>query len=652
MLLDILLPLPLTDTFTYSCTSDSAVEPGFRVIVPFGSRELMGYVIGKEEERELGFEVKPIKRVVDKEPIFTSELIKLAFWMAETYLCSAGQALSIMIPSGKRESENALFSVSEDSFERITSLHWQQSNAIDRIKEKTGLYYLYGTTGSGKSEVYLRLAEQTIKQGQQVIYLVPEITLTHQLIEDVNSRFGGRVALLHSALTPSQRLKYWNMILHHEVDLIIGARSAIFAPCKKLGLIIMDEEHESTYKSGNTPRYHARQIAQYRAKHNNISLIMGSATPSLEAWNMMKSGGVTRLNLPYKVAGGKEPKIDIINMLKEQRSISRFLEDAIRKTLAEKSGVILFLNRRGYTYYYHCNSCGAVAECPNCSVALTYHKSRNRMICHYCGYSEELREECPECGSVDMSIAGFGTEKVEEEVRKLFPSAVVARLDTDVAIKDKESVKQIISDFKAGKIDILLGTQMVAKGLNFPTVKLVGVILADSTLSIPDFRSEERTYALLEQVAGRCGRYSPDGHVVIQTYRVDDNAINAVRNHSGEKFYESELEVRKLLSYPPFSRLISLTARSRKEERAKEAVDGIGELIERILESLEDKKESRIIGIQPCIIAKRSNSYRYQILLASQDIRLLGRIVNKALSLYKMPSGVYVEVDVDPLQLL
>lgn len=652
MFLDVLLPLPLSDTFTYSCSAETAVDAGFRVVVPFGSRELMGYVIAKREESNADFEIKPIKRVVDKDRIFTSELISIAFWMAETYLCSAGQALSIMIPSGKRESESALFSVSEDSFERINSLHWQQSNAIDRVNEKTGLYYLYGVTGSGKSEVYLRLAEKTIAEGRQVIYLVPEITLTHQLIEDVNSRFGGRVALLHSALTPSQRLKYWNMILHHEVDLIIGARSAIFAPCENLGLIIMDEEHESSYKSGNTPRYHARQIAQYRAKHNSISLVMGSATPSLEAWNMMKTKGITRLNLPYKVAGGKEPKIDIVNMLKEERSISRFLEEAIRGNLADGNGVILFLNRRGYTYYYHCNSCGSVAECPNCSVALTYHKSKKRMICHYCGYSEELREQCPECGSVDMSIAGFGTEKVEEEVKKLFPSAVVARLDTDVAVKDKEAVKRIISDFKEGKIDILLGTQMVAKGLNFPTVKLVGVILADSTLSIPDFRSEERTYALLEQVAGRCGRYSPDGHVIIQTYRVDDNAINAVRNHTGEKFYESELEVRRLLDYPPFSRLIALTARSRAEEKAKEAVEAIGEMINRILETLEDRKQSRIIGIQPCIIAKRSSSYRYQILLSGHDIRLLCRIVSKALSLYKTPSSVYVEVDVDPLQLL
>ena len=652
MLATLLLPLPLDSTFTYHVPSNAEAAVGKRAVVPFGKRELTGFIIALEENRELPYEVKDIKRIIDKEAIFTKELIELSAWMSHMYLCSQGEALSIMIPSGRRESDNALFGEEEDAFHSIKELTNEQESAIETISKESGIYYLYGITGSGKSEVFLRQAERVIAKGKQVIYLVPEITLTHQLSEDVYTRFHSRVALLHSALTPSQRLKYWQKIINGEVDLIIGARSAVFAPCKDLGLIIMDEEHESSYKSGSTPRYHARQVAQKRAQMNGISLIMGSATPSMEAWQMMDEGRIKRLELKTRPAGGAEPQIDIVNVLKETRSISRYLEENIRQALYDKVGTILFLNRRGYTYYYHCNECGHVLECPNCSVALTYHKKENRMVCHYCGYSEKLVDKCPECGSTDMSVAGFGTEKVEEEVRKLFPSARIARLDTDVSSGEPKIVKSTLDEFKKGKIDILLGTQMVAKGLNFPSLRLVGVIMADSTLSIPDFRSEEHTFSLLKQVAGRCGRYRDDGHVIIQTCRVDDDAINAVKNNTTELFYKRELAIRKELGYPPFSRMVSLVARSKKEESAKEAALALGEVIKHIIDNLEKCEEAHLIGVQPCIIYRKATSYRYQILLAAKDVRLLTRIVKKALSLFKTPSSVYIEVDVDPLYLL
>ncbi len=579
--------------------------------------------------------------------MFNDELVDLAYWMSRMYLCAPGEALSVMLPAGRRESESALFAASDEEFRPIENLHSQQQAAIDRIKEKTGLYYLFGVTGSGKSEVYLRLAEEVVSAGGQVIYLVPEITLTHQLREDVEARFEGKVAILHSALTPSQRLKEWMRIARNEASLIIGARSAIFAPCPNLKLIIMDEEHENSYKSGNTPRYHARQVAQYRASRNKISLVMGSATPSLEAWNMMRKGKVEMIRMPEKVAGGFPARIDIVNMLKESRSISRYLEGEIRETLSRGRGVILFLNRRGYTYYYHCNSCGHVFECPNCSVALTYHKKDRHMRCHYCGYTEEAPDICPECGSTDLSVSGFGTERVEEEVRRLFPSAKIARLDTDVAGGDKEVVRKIIDDFRDGKLDILLGTQMVAKGLNFPTVSLVGVILADSTLSVPDFRAEERTFSLLEQVSGRCGRYRDDGHVVIQTCRVEDAAINAVRDHSLERFYEREMGFRKQLSYPPFSRFVLLVARSKSEEKSRVAAEELASII-----SKELRSGMTLIGCGPCIIEKKAASYRHQILLSSDNVAALNEIISRALEAYKKPSGVYIEVDVDPLCLL
>ena len=406
MLAEVYLPVPLKDKFTYH-TDDGKIKAGCRVIVPFGARKLTGFVTSLSEDRKLDFEVKEIVRAVDKEPVFTPELLETAEWMSRTYLCSPGQVLSAMIPSGRRESESALFP-GDEPFVPVEKLSDEQQEALDAILSgEGGTFYLFGVTGSGKSEVYLRAAEETIRKGKKVIYLVPEITLTHQLMSDISARFRGRVAVLHSALTPSQRLKYWHDAMRGDVDIVIGARSAVFAPFSDIGLIVLDEEHENSYKSSQSPRYHARQVAQKRAAAMGATLIMGSATPSLEAYLGMKRNLMTRLDLRCKVAGGSTPDVRIVNMLKESRTISRELEAEIRKTIADGYGTILFLNRRGYTYYYHCNSCGHVESCPNCSVALTYHKDTDRMVCHYCGYQTERTGVCSECGSHDMSVSGF-----------------------------------------------------------------------------------------------------------------------------------------------------------------------------------------------------------------------------------------------------
>lgn len=650
MLVEVYLPIPLKDSFTYRI-KDGETTFGCRVSVPFGGRKLVGYVVEVCEDKQLDYEVKSILKVIDKTPVFTKELLDTAMWMSKVYISSPGQILSMMIPSGKRETESALFS-EETDFTPIKKLSQEQQDALEEIVNNPGdTFYLYGVTGSGKSEVYLRAAEEVIKQKKGVIYLVPEITLTHQLMADISKRFSNRVALLHSALTPSQRLKHWHRIISGEADIAIGARSAVFAPFSNLGLIIIDEEHENSYKSGQTPRFHARQVAQKRAADFNATLIMGSATPSLEAYLSMKKGLMKRLDLRNKVAGGKDPKVMVVNMLKENRTISRELEEEIRSALSDKAGVILFLNRRGYTYYYHCNSCGHVIECPNCSIALTYHKNSESMVCHYCGYSEHLVATCPKCGSHDLAVKGFGTERVEEEAKKLFPSATIARLDTDIATADKEKVKQTIDQFKKGEIDILLGTQMVAKGLNFPRLRLVGVILADSTLSIPDFRAEERTFSLLEQVKGRAGRYRDDGRVVIQTYRIDNSAIKAVRDNKVNEFYEEELNVRKELNFPPYSRLVSLTLRSRNENSVKTAADNLYMLLEKAIEKSKYDDVS-VIGLNPCIIYKKATNYRYQVLLSSANFIHLNTLITVTLEHYHTPSNVYIEIDVDPLSLL
>ena len=538
----VVLSVPFEGEFTYSVPEKMEDEARFgrRVMVPFGKAKKTAFIIKEIYTKpEVEFEIKDIDRVVDKEEVFNKDLLDTAIWMSNMYLSPVGVNLSSMIPSGRRESESSpFFNIS--SFSPVEKLTEDQEKALPRIRSfPSDMFYLYGVTGSGKSEVYLRRAEDVIRSGKQVLYMVPEITLSHQVTGEVYQRFNKRVAILHSALTPSQRLKVWREIMNGDVDLVVGARSSVFAPFKNLGLIIMDEEHEGAYKSGQSPRYSARQVAQYRAGKWKAQLIMGSATPSLEAWNLIRTQKIKSVVMRNRIGEAKFPKISIVNMRGEKRNISQKLEEEIRNALKEKKGVILFLNRRGFSYGYECKSCGAIVECPNCSIAMTYHKGRNRLICHTCGFSEPLVKVCPECGSFDISPRGDGTENAEEEARALFPFARIERLDTDITNGDSEKTQEILSAFRDGEIDILLGTQMIAKGLNFPKVSLIGILNADSSLALPDFRAGERTFDLLHQVAGRAGRYRDDGKVIIQTTQPTAPAIQMAATNDLEHFYES-----------------------------------------------------------------------------------------------------------------
>lgn len=646
--LSVILSLPFDGLYTYSFDQED-VKFGVRAIVPFGKREMTGFVVDVFDDKPEGcFEIKSIKRVIDKEPVFNQELYDLAKWMSKMYLSSVGENLSMMIPSGRRESETSSF-VSPASFSKIDKLTNDQERALSILREREdGLFYIYGVTGSGKSEVYLRRAEDFIAKGKQVLYLVPEITLSHQISNEVFNRFEGKVAIIHSGLTPSQRLKAWNGIMRGEISLVIGARSSVFAPFKDLGLIIIDEEHDSSYKSGNTPRYHARQVAQYRAG-NKIQLIMGSATPSLEAWKLILDQKVRSISMPNRIGDGHFPEIKVVNILREKRNISAELEEEIRAALREKKGIILFLNRRGYSYNYACNTCGEVITCPNCSVSLTYHKKTRRLECHTCGYSQPLIDSCPSCGSKDLSARGFGTENVEEEVASLFPAARVARLDTDIAEGDKEKVKEILDSFRAGDIDILLGTQMIAKGFNFPKVSLVGVLNADSSLNLPDFRAAERTFALLHQVSGRAGRFRNDGKVIIQTTQPLNPAIRYASLNDLEEFYRIELQMRKATIFPPYSRLINLTIRGKNETRVREEA----EKIEKIAYDLEEAyDEVEVFPASPCLIEKQAMNYRYHVLLRCGNMAMLLHFARELLARYKAPNAMYLEIDVDPQALL
>jgi primosomal protein N' (replication factor Y) len=510
------------------------------------------------------------------------------------------------------------------------------------------MFYLYGITGSGKTEVFLRAAEFMLQRGMSVIYLVPEISLTHQTAEAIGKRFGQAAATIHSGMSPSARLSEWMRIRRGEVRIVVGPRSAVFAPVRNLGFIIIDEEHDGSYKSGNTPRYHARQAAIRRCSVRGARLVMGSATPSAEAWKLMQEGVIQRLDLTRRLSGGSPPQIVPVSLEHTEGCLTGELKEEIRKTAQMGRQTILFLNRRGFAYYYHCPSCGYELTCRHCSVSLTYHKSKGRAVCHYCGYSVVPPRVCPQCGSLEAGYTGFGTEMIEEEVCRTFPELRVRRADADTAVR-KNSLRDTLNLFKAGGIDILLGTQMVAKGLNFPGVRLVGVVLADTGLHLPDFRAAERTFSLIVQVAGRAGRYFPDGKVIVQTLRPRDPAIIRSCALDVPGFFEAELAQRKLLGFPPYTRLIRFTFRSREADRADRAASRLAALIRPLLSRGTD-----LLGPAECPIGIIAGNHRRQLLLRGASMGPLHGTARTVLGRYEKgkDSRVYLEVDVDPVSLL
>ncbi len=690
--LEIILNLPVNQGFTYSYIPPEKEKPelvpaiGKRAEIMFGNKKTQGFIINISdtlpENCPVGPDkIRPIKRVIDKEALFGKELIEMAKWVSRYYLCTLGEAVFSMIPSGRRETSAGGFGFEEEVGEKKRNeLSTEQKKAVEEILSASGLprrsaprndvinadasslraegvaihsnnslfHYLYGPTGSGKTEVFLSLAEKILEMGKGVIYLVPEIGLTGQVVKAVADRFGNTAAVLHSGLTPSQRLSEWNRIMHKEARVVVGARSAVFAPVPDLGLIIIDEEHDGSYKSGNNPRYHARQVAMHRCTSLKIPLLMGSATPSVEAWYGMQSGSIVRHSLTKRLAGGEMPHISCVDLtyFPNDGCISKPLEDEINKTLAQNHQTILFLNRRGFTHFFRCNHCGYELKCKNCSVPLTYHKVENRLRCHYCGWSTYPPESCPQCGSLDIGSSGFGTEYIEAETRAKFPNARVLRLDTDV-LKNKDELLTSLEDFRQGKYDILLGTQMVAKGLNFPKLQLVGVILADAGLHMPDFRAGERTFSLITQVAGRAGRYFPDGKVIVQTYSPGKGPVLYACQNRIEDFYGSELAEREMLDFPPFSRLLRLVFRSfNKALAAQTAADAVKILEEGAPRGME------IIGPAECPIEKINSSWRYQILLKGSSIIPLQTAARKLLFDYTHNQNVYIEYDVDPVSLL
>ena len=528
-------------------------------------------------------------------------------------------------------------------------LSLDQQTALDSIilnEEQT--YLLHGVTGSGKTEVYMQLIEKVIKLNKTAIMLVPEISLTTQIINNFYERFGSDVAIFHSALSDGEKYDEYLKILRGEVHIVIGTRSAIFTPIKNLGIIIIDEEHSDTYKQDTNPRYHALDMAKFRSHYHHIPLVLGSATPSLETMARAKKGVYKYLSMPKRIGSSILPAVKIVDMTEEMKKrntvLSSILKDKIIDRLIKKEQVILLLNRRGYSTIITCKSCGYTYKCPHCDITLTYHKSSNNLRCHYCGYTVFKSDTCPECHEKSISDYGLGTEKLEQEINKLIPSARTIRMDADTT-RNKGSHEDIIKRFKNHEYDILLGTQMISKGLDFPLVTLVGVINADATLNIPDFRSGERTYALLSQVSGRAGRSDIPGEVIIQTMNPDNYTLNCVAHHDYEKFYQYEMENRHKLDYPPYYYLTSIKIASSDYDLASKEITKVKNYLTNNL-----SKTSIILGPTTASMFKINNIYRFQIIIKYKKDDQLFKTLKELDELYISNSKVNIEIDNNPLQ--
>lgn len=563
-------------------------------------------------------------------------------------------------------------------------------------------FLLHGVTGSGKTEIYLQAIAHALEQGKGAIVLVPEISLTPQTVERFKARFSSGklqtlVAVLHSHLSAGERHDEWHKIRQGRARIVIGARSAIFAPVEPLGLIIVDEEHEHSYKQEEAPRYHARDVAVVRGRMENAVVLLGSATPSMESFYNARRGKYTLLEMNQRVDNQKMPIVRVVDMRQENRKakgaqiFSEQLKEAITQRLEKNEQTILFLNRRGWSTSLQCPQCGYVAGCPNCSVSLTYHRAAQRLLCHICGHEQQAPKICPEpkCGNAAIRFSGLGTERVEDTLTKLFPHARIKRMDSDV-LKRKDDFRRILGDFRTGKIDILVGTQMIAKGLHFPNVTLVGIIHADLSLHIPDFRAGERTFQLLTQVAGRAGRGDVEGEVFVQAFTPFHPAIQYARRHDYTGFYEQEIEFREQLNYPPAGRIALIVIKGRNEEKVRFSAEHICTKLERPAspatgtnpQTLHSRTQTNVpseelaleiaptthaktvvstefspppdlvlAGPAPAPLSRAESFYRYQIMLRTRQMSLLSRSLNLLIQQLEVPDDITVTVDIDPVNL-
>lgn len=641
---DILIDHPYSrkqGSFTYTVPESLTVNPGDGVAVPFQKSKKAGLVLKVHSEKP-SFEAKAVLEILEPHPLLEEWQIKLAHWISEYYFCSLFDSIRLFLPKNifrvPKKKRSLLSKKNAQKTPLDHPLTKEQAKIIQNIQGNPHENFLIqGVTGSGKTEIYKELIKKCIQNGGQALFLVPEISLTPQFLAYLSDHFP-KMAVVHSKVSEGEKARVWNEVKSGEIPLILGSRSALFCPFKNLKLIILDEEHEWSYKQDQSPRYHARDLALKMAALLGAQVVMGSATPSVESRYATESGNVKRVTLKERIHQTALPEVTIVDMREElkKRNFTMFsdeLEQKIRTTIEKKEQVILFLNRRGSASSTLCRDCGTVAECPYCLLPFTFH-ARNfgspRLICHHCGKVTAVPETCPKCHGTRVKQLGTGTEKVETELQKLFPTARIARVDKDTMGK-KDSFSKLHAELKTDSIDILIGTQMIGKGWDLPKVSLVGIVLADLGLSIPDFRTTERMFQLLTQVAGRAGRREKQGTVLIQTYNPDFPLFEHVKNHDYDQFYEQEIESRKSADLPPFSKLAKLMILENTEKEAMKKAEFL-------------KKQLEEPGYQifsaPAFLPRVKGKHQWNLLIQGQEPRKL---------LNKLTSSSELRIDIDPL---
>lgn len=713
----------LNRPFSYIYKGDEKIDTGFRVLVSFNNREIIGYVtkvketnLSKEElEDELGFEMNEIIDVIDDAPLLNEELLLLADQVADYYVATKISVLQAMLPPSLAPRKSSLkkpkiayekyIKVVDDDEEGLTAkqkellrllkqysltpkreikqpsvlaklielgkvvhislekkrfklpeyeeeiapvLTKEQGFAVDSFfNSPQEVHLLHGVTGSGKTEVYLKISEQILKEGKDVLMLVPEISLTPRMVEYFQTRYKGNVAVLHSQLTPAEKYDEYRKIANGEAHIVVGARSAIFAPLKNIGLIILDEEHVESYKQENQPYYHAREVAILRNKYFKGKIILGSATPSLETKARALKGVYNNIVLSKRINEQPLPETKIINMAdyhnidRDSSLFSLQLRREILGVLSRGEQAILLINKRGFSSSVTCRKCGYNFKCPNCGVPLTYHRTDNMLKCHHCDHVEEMHDKCPECGGKYFSKYGLGTEKIEEEVQRLFPGVRTLRLDSDSA-KIRTKIPAILEQFRNFKADILIGTQMIAKGHDFPNVTLVGVVLADLGLSIPSFRSNERTFQLITQAVGRSGRSDKKGKAIIQTYIPKNQTIISAAIQDYNIFYKLEMENRRDLNYPPYNFLVGITVSAKTEENVIFAAGGLKDFLS------DNLPDAKVLGPTVPYISQENDKYIRTLLIKHKNIEKTKAVLHRMVALFSSKSAFKFTINIDP----
>jgi primosomal protein N' (replication factor Y) len=697
-LIDVVVPLPIYKPLTYILSGGDARFPvkGRRVVVPVGHRDMVGVIWETREKEPPSVSLKKVKKVLDQAPILPDYLIRFLEWTSSYYFYPLGQVIAEALPPGLLSPRSRrIFRISNGlsktrgrrpefpswSTEVPSELTKEQETVINVIFKALACrsYHpvlLHGVTGSGKTEVYLRAAKECLKQGRSVLVMVPEIAMTTQAVGWFMGRFTDQVTVLHSGLTEAQRRNQWFRIKEGKSKIVIGTRSAIFAPLSDIGLIVVDEEHDPSYKQSEKMRYQARDMALLRGQISKATVVLGSATPSISSFKNSLNGKYQLVTMKNRVAERSLPRVIVVDRRKKEKEkqsnelksarpewLSRELEQATRDTLNKGEQVLLFLNRRGFATYVFCPDCGYVFRCPHCNIALTWHrgdksiksKKEGVLSCHYCGMKLAALPVCPKCHGQAVKAFGYGTERVAADLEKIFPGVKIARLDRDT-VQSRRHMEEVVFDFRKGRLDVIVGTQMITKGHDFPGLTLVGILWADLSLNFPEYNATERTFQLLAQVAGRAGRGEKPGLVIIQTWLPDHYVLDCAITQDFKVFYEKDVEFRKALGYPPFGRLINFIFSGQEEARVRDTAVNVAKLGEKLAKAIKSVSGSQfeILGPAPSPRAKVKDRYRWQILLKSSSISDLRTLCTGILSRKgeMIPSNVRMEVDVDPYSLL